>query len=159
MKTAFCLVLGLIMVLHSPPACLAQASAPVTLTIEEWADMSPTLSSWDIVMNTVTPDYFCKDWETFGDMLLDVEANTDVTLRCPKLAILQDGTTYDLEAVIALLGINLAYQDDDYWYIDFQPGTYIGETTLKVSLKKHWWVDDLAGIYTGEVLLELVPTP
>lgn len=166
MKTAFCLVLGLLVVLHSPPSSLAQSSAStppadVTLTIEKWVAMSPTLpfTTWDIVMNTVTPDWFCKELKTFGKLVLDVETNNDVTLRCPQAGTLENGTSYTLEVEIALMPVNYAYPCGAYWCLDFAAGSYIGATSLQVSLKKHWWVEDIAGIYRDTVLLEIIPNP
>jgi hypothetical protein len=164
MKTPFCLLTGLLLMLYSPHTSLAQssasASAEVTLTIEEWAELSPTPPlAWNIVMIPVTPDWFCNEWETNGSLPLDVEANTDVTLRCPLTTPLGDGTPYTLEAAVSLQGINLAYHCGDYWCIDFAAGSHPNETELWVRLKKHWWVEDIAGTYHATVLLDLIPDP
>lgn len=168
MKTAFCLVLGLLLMMHSPPSSLAQSSAStsadVTLTIETWCQISlpPTLpppDDYHIVMDTVKPYWFCHDWETKGHTFVSVETNTNVTLQCPKTTTLADGGPYTLNAAVDPVSVFPEYQNEDYWFIDFPPGSYPDQITLWVRLQKHWLVEDIAGTYYATVLLELIPNP
>ena len=169
-KAALCLIVGLLVVALPRPRAPTAAPvtgdsdvADVTLTVEPWASVYPTPpvppEEYHIVMMPVTADWFCQDLKTTGSTLLSVEANEDVTLRCPKMVQLTDGGTYDVDADISLIGVNLAYHCGDYWCLDFAAGSHIDETTLQTSIKKHWTVADQAGTYTGTILLELYTTP
>ena len=137
-----------------------ETTVDVKLTIEEY--LSVNVQS-DIVMTTVTSDWFGKNRKSKGSELVDVYTNVEATLKCPEVVTLTGsagGGPYTVDAKITLICDDSAnYRLGDYVCIDFAPGSYIGETTLKVSLKKTWDSTDVADTYHGTVTLELIPKP
>lgn len=137
-----------------------EATVDVKLTIEEY--LSVNVQS-DIVMTTVTSDWFGKNRKSQGFALVDVCTNVEATLKCPEVVTLTGiagGGPYTVDAKITLLSDEKAnYRLGDYVCIDFAPGSHIGETELKVSLMKTWDSTDAPGTYHGTVILELIPKP
>jgi len=142
----------------APQATGATDLADVGLTVHEWVAVAV---SSDIMMTTVTPDWFGNERQSSGTALVDVYTNTDATLRCPTTITLMDHGSYAVDAAVSLLGPgpNPVYYSDPYWCLDFSPGAYPGQTTLTASIKKVWTVSDIAGTYTGTVTLELAASP
>ena len=133
-----------------------EATVDVKLTIEEYLEVNVQS---DIVMTTVTSDWFGKELKSSGSALVDVYTNVDAILRCLQTATLTNGGTYTVDAQIVLLGVSSAYYSGAYVCIDFAPGSHIGETTLNVSIEKTWDSTDVADTYHGTVTLELIPKP
>ena len=139
------------------PQTSDQATVYVNLIIEKYCSVN--ICS-DIVMTTVTPDWFGHERKSVGSAMVDVQNNFAATLRGPTSVLLSNGGEYDVDAAITLIGVSEAYyagtEPDDYMCLDFAPGDHIGEAILNVDIKKTWTVADIAGTYTGTITLELL---
>ena len=139
------------------PQTSAQAPADVNLSIEKYGSVN--ICS-DIVMTTVTSDWFGHERKSVGSATVDVQNNFAATLRGPTSVTLVNGGEYDVDAAITLIGVSEAYytgtEPDDYMCLDFAVGDHTGETTLQVDIKKIWTVADIADTYEGTVTLELI---
>lgn len=135
------------------PQTSAQDTAEVNVSIEKYGSVNIRN---DVTMKTVQSDWFGQTKKTSGSSLVDVENNFKATLRVLKTLELVDGGSYDVDVEVALMPENLAYDDNGYSCIDFDPGEHTAATTLWIELEKHWTVADTAGTYTGTVTVELI---
>jgi len=139
----------------------AMDSGDVTLAIEKYCRIS--IRDPDIVMDTVTPDWYGKTRKTAGSSLLDLACNFPATVRVPETIVLEDGGSYTVTVNVSISGASGGYYmpgpggQPDWVCVDFPPGVHDGEATVGVDLVKLWsYAEDVADTYTGVVTVEIV---